>query len=67
MQTLFPALRALGLAAITACGGTADRTNAQAETQAARRPRSLTEFEPEPYPEGNERLSEEIDAVVYRI
>ncbi len=26
---------------------------------------SLEDLEPEPYPEGNERLSEEIDAVVY--
>lgn len=31
------------------------------------RPRSLRELEPEPYPEGNERLSEEIDAVMYGI
>lgn len=27
--------------------------------------RSLRELQPEPYPEGNERLSIEIDAIVY--
>lgn len=30
-----------------------------------RKDRSLRELVPEPYPEGSERLSEEIDAVVY--
>ena len=29
--------------------------------------RSLAELQPEPYPEGNERLSEEIDAVAYGV
>jgi plasmid stability protein len=29
--------------------------------------RSLSDLEPEPYPEGNERLSEEIDAVAYGV
>jgi plasmid stability protein len=28
---------------------------------------SLRDFRPEPYPEGNERLSSEIDAVVYGV
>jgi plasmid stability protein len=28
---------------------------------------SLRDLEPEPYPDGNERLSEEIDAVVYGV
>jgi plasmid stability protein len=31
------------------------------------RRRSLRELEPEPYPDGNERLSEEIDAVAYGV
>lgn len=30
-----------------------------------RKRRSLRELRPEEYPEGNERLSEEVDAVVY--
>lgn len=30
-----------------------------------RRPASLRSLRPEPYPEGNERLSSEIDAIVY--
>ena len=34
---------------------------------ARRGTRSLEELKPVPYPEGNERLSEEIDAVVYGI
>lgn len=34
---------------------------------ARRGTRSLTELRPERFPEGNERLSEEIDAVVYGI
>ena len=34
---------------------------------ARRGTRSLEELRSEPYPEGNERLSEEIDAVVYGI
>lgn len=38
-----------------------------ARPEPPRRPRSLREFAPEPYPEGNERLSEEIDAVLYGI
>jgi len=29
--------------------------------------RSLADLHPEPYPEGNERLSEEIDAVAYGV
>lgn len=29
--------------------------------------RSLSELRPEPYPDGNERLSEEIDAVAYGV
>lgn len=28
---------------------------------------SIRDLEPEPYPEGNERLSEEIDSIVYGI
>jgi len=31
----------------------------------ARRRSTLRDLRPEPYPEGNERLSEEIDAIVY--
>jgi plasmid stability protein len=34
---------------------------------ARRGTRSLEELRPEPYPEGNERLSEEVDAIVYGI
>ena len=34
---------------------------------ARRGTRSLGELRPEPYPEGNERLSEETDAIVYGI
>ena len=34
---------------------------------ARRGTRSLEELRPEPYPDGNERLSEEIDAVVYGV
>ena len=34
---------------------------------ARRGTRSIEELRPEPYPAGNERLSEEIDAVVYGI
>lgn len=34
-------------------------------TRSLARDRSLAELEPEPFPPGNERLSEEIDAIVY--
>jgi plasmid stability protein len=34
---------------------------------ARRGTRSLEELRPEPYPDGNERLSEEVDAIVYGI
>lgn len=36
-----------------------------ASTPAKERARSLRELRPEPYPVGNERLSSEIDAIVY--
>ena len=51
------------------------KTVGQAVTEAIRgylagpgpwhRTRSLAELRPEPYPEGNENLSDEIDAIVY--
>jgi plasmid stability protein len=34
---------------------------------ARRRTRSIAELRPEPYPKGNESLSDEIDAVVYGV
>jgi plasmid stability protein len=37
-----------------------------ARPSGAARTGSLRDLHPEPYPEGNERLSSEIDAIVYR-
>jgi len=36
-----------------------------ARPEAMRRDRSLAELEPQSYPEGNERLSESIDTILY--
>lgn len=36
-----------------------------ARPEAVRRDRSLTELEPRSYPEGNDRLSESVDSVLY--
>jgi len=38
-----------------------------ARPDATARRRSLRDIRPEPFPDGNERLSEEIDAVVYGV
>ena len=36
-----------------------------ARPEAGRRDRSLAELEPRSYPEGNERLSESVDSILY--